>query len=143
MNLKEYYKEILNNLLMTEVTAPPEGKPVPKTRGPRLERLAKATKNPFMSRARAAEIDALIHAKSGNLPYDQEAEVAATPGGDRQAKVGIPIAGGEKFHAGAWKLVDAPWKANEYARDLNRNASFNADEANFFRNRRQGRPEKD
>ena len=28
MNLKEYYKEILNNLLMTEVTASPKGQPV-------------------------------------------------------------------------------------------------------------------
>ena len=143
MNLKEYYKEILNNLLMTEVTASPAGQPVPTTRGPRLKRLAKATKNPLMSKNKKNEIITLIKAKSGKLPYDQEAEMAATPGGDRQAKVGIPIAGGEKFHAGAWKLVDAPWKANEYARDLNRNASFNADEANFFRNRRQGRPEKD
>ena len=74
--------------------------------------------------------------KSGKLPYDQEAEVAATPGGDRQAKVGIqdPV-------TGEWSLVDAPWPANEYARDLNRNASFAADEANGFRGRRQGRPE--
>ena len=125
---------------MTEVTASPEGKPVPKTRGPRLERLAKATKNPLMSKSKKAEIISLINAKNGKLPYDQEAEMAATPGGDRQAKVGIPIAGGEKFHAGAWKLVDAPWKANEYARDLNRNASFAADEASGLRNRRQGRP---
>lgn len=28
MNLKEYYKEILNNLLMTEVTASPKNQPV-------------------------------------------------------------------------------------------------------------------
>ena len=28
MNLKEYYKEILNNLLMTETTASPQYRPV-------------------------------------------------------------------------------------------------------------------
>ena len=128
---------------MTEVTASPKGKSVPTTRGERLERLAKATKNPLMSKNKRNEIISIIAAKSGKLPYDQEAEVAATPGGDRQAKVGIPIAGGDQFHAGAWKLVDAPWKANAYAYDLNRNASFAADEANSFRNRRQGRPEND
>ena len=138
MNLKEYYKEILNNLLMTEVTASPAGQSVPVTRGPRLEWLAKATKNPLMSKSKKAEIISLINAKSGKLPYNQEAEVAATPGGDSQAKVGRqdPV-------TGEWSLVDAPWKANASAYDLNRNASFAANEANFFRNRRQGRPEKD
>lgn len=119
---------------MTEITASPAGKPVPKTRGPRLERLAKATKNPLMSKKMQAEIITLIKAKSGKLPYDQEAEMAATPGGDRQAKVGRqdPV-------TGEWGLVDAPWKANEYARDLNRNASFNADEVNFFRDQRHNK----
>ena len=137
---KEQYKahlrqRLTENLLMTEVTASPEGN-VPPTRGPRLERLATAIKNPFMSKNKRNEIISLIAAKSGKLPYDQEAEVAATPGGDRQAKVGRqdPV-------TGEWSLVDAPWKANEYARDLNRNASFAADEANEFRRRRQGRPE--
>ncbi len=138
---KEQYKahlrqRLTENLLITEVTASPAGQPVPTTRGPRLERLAKATENLFMSKNKRAEILSLINAKSGKLPYDQEAEVAATPGGDRQAKVGTYDDSSE-----TWKLVDAPWKANEYARDLNRNASFNADEANAFRNRRQGRPE--
>ena len=135
MNLKE----TLNKLLMTEVTASPKGKPVPTTRGPRLERLAKATKNPFMSNNKRSEIISLINAKSGKLPYNQEDEVAATPGGDRQAKVGIPIAGGDEFHAGAWKLVDAPWKANAYAYDLNRNASFAADEASGLRDQRHNK----
>jgi hypothetical protein len=121
---------------MTEITASPAGQPVPETRGPRIEWLEKAIKNPFMSKNKRNEIIGLINAKSGMLPYDQEAEVAATPGGDRQAKVGV-----FDDSSGTWKLVDAPWKANEYARDLNRNASFNADEANAFRNRRQGRPE--
>jgi hypothetical protein len=134
MNLKEYYKEILNNLLMTEITASPAGKLVPKTRGPRIERLEKATKNLFMPKNKRNEILSLIKAKSGNLPYDQEAEVAATPGGNRQAKVGVFDDSSQM-----WKLVDAPWKGNEHARDLNRNASFNADEANAFRNRRQKR----
>jgi hypothetical protein len=138
---KEQYKTYLRqrlteNLLMTEVTASPAGQPVPETRGPRIERLEKAIKNPFMSKNKKNEIIGLINAKSGKLPYDQEAEMAATPGGDRQAKVGV-----YDDSSGTWKLVDAPWKANEYARDLNRNASFNADEANAFRNRRQGRPE--
>lgn len=138
---KEQYKTYLRqrlteNLLITEVTASPAGQPVPTTRGPRLKGLEDATKNPFMSKNKRAEILSLINAKSGKLPYDQEAEVAATPGGDRQAKVGT-----YDDSSGTWKLVDAPWKANEYARDLNRNASFNADEANAFRNRRQGRPE--
>ena len=137
---KEQYKahlrqRLTENLLMTEVTASPEGN-VPPTRGPRLERLATAIKNPFMSKNKRNEIISLIAAKSGKLPYDQEAEVAATPGGDRQAKVGRqdPV-------TGEWSLVDAPWPANEYVRDLNRNASFAADEANGFRGRRQGRPE--
>ena len=138
---KEQYKTYLRqrlteNLLITEVTASPAGQPVPETRGPRLERLATAIKNPFMSKNKRNEIISLIAAKSGKLPYDQEAEVAATPGGDRQAKVGIqdPV-------TGEWSLVDAPWKANAYAYDLNRNASFAAREATVFRNRRQGRPE--
>ena len=137
---KEQYKTYLRqrlteNLLITEVTASPEGN-VPPTRGPRLERLATAIKNPFMSKNKRNEIISLIAAKSGKLPYDQEAEVAATPGGDRQAKVGRqdPV-------TGEWSLVDAPWKANAWAYDLNRNASFAADEANEFRRRRQGRPE--
>ena len=139
MNKKQYKtylrQRLTENLLMTEVTASPEGN-VPPTRGPRLERLATAIKNPFMSKNKRNEIISLIAAKSGKLPYDQEAEMAATPGGDRQAKVGTqdPV-------TGEWSLVDAPWKANEYARDLNRNASFAADEANEFRRRRQGRPE--
>lgn len=140
MNKKQYKtylrQRLTENLLITEVTASPAGQSVPETRGPRLERLATAIKNPFMSKNKRNEIISLIAAKSGKLPYDQEAEVAATPGGDRQAKVGRqdPV-------TGEWSLVDAPWKANEYARDLNRNASFAADEANEFRRRRQGRPE--
>jgi hypothetical protein len=134
MNLKEYYKEILNNLLMTEITASPAGQPVPTTRGPRLKELEDATKNLFMSKNKKNEILSLIKAKSGNLPYDQEAEVAATPGGDRQAKVGV-----FDHSSQMWKLVDAPWKANADVRDLNRNASFNAAEAKGFRNRRQKR----
>jgi hypothetical protein len=137
---KEQYKTYLRqrlteNLFMTEITASPAGQPVPTTRGPRLERLEKAIKNPFMSKNKRAEIITLINAKSGKLPYDQEAEVAATPGGDRQAKVVYDDS------PETWKLVDAPWKANADVYDHNRNASFNADEANFFRNRRQGRPE--
>ena len=140
MNNEQYKahfrQRLTENLLITEVTASPAGQSVPETRGPRLERLATAIKNPFMSKNKRNEIISLINAKSGKLPYDQEAEVAATPGGDSQAKVGRqdPV-------TGEWSLVDAPWKANEYARDLNRNASFAADEANEFRRRRQGRPE--
>ena len=139
MNKEEYKahfrQRLTENLLITEVTASPEGN-VPPTRGPRLERLATAIQNPFMSKNKRNEIISLIAAKSGKLPYDQEAEVAATPGGDRQAKVGIqdPV-------TGEWSLVDAPWKANAWAYDLNRNRSFAAGEATVFRNRRQGRPE--
>ena len=76
MNLKEYYKEILNNLLMTETTASPKGQPVEpgSLRHKRLEGLRKefdrneAESGPYHHRTN--RIAHLINAKGMNVRGD-------------------------------------------------------------------------